>query len=109
MNADKLKAYALVTVQMAGIAAILLTGPPLAGAVFPLLIEIAGVGLGIWAVAAMGVGNTRVAPLVKKDARLVTRGPYALIRHPMYSAVLLTLWPLVVDQFSLLRLGPPSS
>jgi protein-S-isoprenylcysteine O-methyltransferase Ste14 len=102
---DKFKAYALVAIQMAAMAAILLTGRPLACAVPLLILQAAGVGLGIWAVAAMGVSNTHVAPLVAKDAVLVTAGPYALIRHPMYSAVLLALWPLVVDDYSPLRLA----
>jgi protein-S-isoprenylcysteine O-methyltransferase Ste14 len=60
--------------------------------------------LGIWAIAAMGVKNTNIAPLVRQDARLVINGPYAFIRHPMYSAVFLTIWPLILDQYSLLRL-----
>jgi protein-S-isoprenylcysteine O-methyltransferase Ste14 len=53
----------------------------------------------------MGWRNVNVSPLVKQDARLVTGGPYALIRHPMYSAVLLTIWSLIIDRYSLFRLA----
>ena len=70
-----------------------------------LVMEIAGILLGIWAIVVMGWRNVNVSPLVKRDARLVTKGPYASIRHPMYSAVLLTLWPLIIDRYSLFRLA----
>jgi protein-S-isoprenylcysteine O-methyltransferase Ste14 len=104
MRTDKVKAYALVSIQVIAIALILATGRPWAGCIPLLTLQVAGVMLGIWAVAMMGMKNTNIAPLVKQDARLVTNGPYAFIRHPMYSSVLLTIWPLILDQYSLLRL-----
>jgi protein-S-isoprenylcysteine O-methyltransferase Ste14 len=105
MGTDKVKAYVLVSIQMITIALILVTGRPFAGCIPLLILQISGVMLGIWAIAFMGIRNTNIAPLVKQDSRLVTNGPYALIRHPMYSAVLLTIWPLILDQYSLLRLA----
>jgi protein-S-isoprenylcysteine O-methyltransferase Ste14 len=42
---------------------------------------------------------------VKQGAVLVTGGPYRLIRHPMYLAVLLVIWRLIIDHFSLLRVA----
>jgi protein-S-isoprenylcysteine O-methyltransferase Ste14 len=104
MGTDKVKAYVLVSIQGISIVSILLTGRPFAGFISLLILQIFGVMLGIWAIAVMGIHNTNVAPLVKQDARLVTNGPYAFIRHPMYSSVLLTIWPLIMDQYSLLRL-----
>jgi protein-S-isoprenylcysteine O-methyltransferase Ste14 len=68
-----------------------------------LLLQIVGLAIGIWAFIAMGIGNMNISPLVKQGAVLVTRGPYRLIRHPMYLAVLLVIWPLIIDRFSLLR------
>ena len=35
-------------------------------------------------------GNWSVHPLPRRDGQLITGGPYAVIRHPMYTAVLLT-------------------
>ena len=107
MIADKerLHAYALVSIQFICIGLILVSGGPFARSLPLLVMEIAGIVLGIWAVVVMGWRNVNVSPLVKRDARLVTRGPYAVIRHPMYSAVLLTMWPLIIDRYSLFRLA----
>jgi protein-S-isoprenylcysteine O-methyltransferase Ste14 len=104
MGTGKVRAFTLVSIQMITILLILVTGWPLANYTPLLIIEIAGIMLGIWAIAMMGMTNTNITPLVKQSAILVTNGPYAFIRHPMYSSVLLTIWPLIIDQYSLLRL-----
>jgi protein-S-isoprenylcysteine O-methyltransferase Ste14 len=61
--------------------------------------------IGVWAFSVMGIGNINISPLVKQGVVLVTRGPYRLIRHPMYLAVLLVVWPLIIDSFSFLRIA----
>ena len=104
MEKDKVRAYTLVSIQMIAILLILVTGWPLAGYIPLLIVQIAGVLLGVWAIAVMGRTNTNITPLVKQSAVLVTNGPYTFVRHPMYSAVLLTIWPLIMDQYSLFRL-----
>ena len=35
----------------------------------------------------------------------MTTGPYRLIRHPMYLALLVTTLPLVLEDFTLIRFG----
>jgi protein-S-isoprenylcysteine O-methyltransferase Ste14 len=101
---ERLYAYALVSIQFACIGLILASGGPVARSLPLLVMEIAGILLGGWAIVVMGWRNLNVSPLVKRDARLVTKGPYVAIRHPMYAAVLLTLWPLIIDAYSLFRL-----
>jgi protein-S-isoprenylcysteine O-methyltransferase Ste14 len=49
----------------------------------------AGIGLGAWALTANRLGNFNIHPEPKAGGRLATTGPYALVRHPMYAAVLL--------------------
>ena len=102
---ERLPAYALVSIQFVCIGLILVSGEPFARALPLLIAEIVGILLGVWAIIVMGWHNVNVSPLVKRDARLVTKGPYAVIRHPMYSAVLLTVWPLIIDRHSLFRLA----
>ncbi|HEY4666951.1 MAG TPA: isoprenylcysteine carboxylmethyltransferase family protein, partial [Anaerolineales bacterium] len=70
-----------------------------------LLLEGAAGMLGLWAIGTMGIGNFNVTPDVKPRARLVTSGPYRLIRHPMYTALLAGALALVLDAFSPLRLA----
>jgi protein-S-isoprenylcysteine O-methyltransferase Ste14 len=103
MEKDRLKASALVAVQMICIVLILVTGPLFAENVILLVMEIAGILLGLWALLVMGWPNFNITPLIKQGAHLVTNGPYARIRHPMYASVLLTMWSLIIDHVSLLR------
>ncbi len=105
MTADKLKARILVFIQLACIIFIFASGTPVANHFLLLLLQMAGIATGIWAVATMGIGNMNISPLVRDAAALVTKGPYRLIRHPMYLAVLLVIWPLIIDNFSLLRIA----
>ncbi len=62
--------------------------------------------LGVWAVVVMGYDNFNVRPDVKSDARLVHEHlPYARIRHPMYSSVLLFSAGVLYAPFSWLKLA----
>ena len=51
----------------------------------------------------MRIGNFNITPDPLKTSVLVITGPYQLVRHPMYLALLLTTLPLVVNSFSLVR------
>jgi protein-S-isoprenylcysteine O-methyltransferase Ste14 len=105
MKTDTVKAYMLVSIQAICLMMIFASGRPLAYHLALAILEIAGIALGIWAMVVMGRGNINITPLVKREARMVTNGPYALIRHPMYAALLLTVWPLIIDQYSPIRLS----
>ena len=104
MTANKIKAYFLVVIQLGCIIYILASGSLAAQRPLLLLLQIAGMAIGIWALTVMGIGNMNISPLVKQGAVMVTRGPYKLIRHPMYLALLLVVWPLIIDDSSLMRI-----
>jgi protein-S-isoprenylcysteine O-methyltransferase Ste14 len=99
------KSILLVTAQLSTMGGILLTGPWIAHRPGWLALEIAGCLLGAWSVFAMRLDNLRILPEPGANHRLVVHGPYRLIRHPMYTAVIMAFGSLVGDHFTGLRLG----
>lgn len=63
-----------------------------------------GVALGIWSMLVMG-RHLRIMPEPAAEAKLLQRGPYRLIRHPMYSAVALAAAGWLLCDFSWPRLA----
>jgi protein-S-isoprenylcysteine O-methyltransferase Ste14 len=94
-----------VIIQFACLGLIALTGPIFPDDKFLLTVELLGFVIGIWAVLTMGIGKFNVTPDPLTSSRLVTQGPYHLIRHPMYLALLLVTSPLVVTEFSMVRVA----
>ncbi len=66
------------------------------------MVELAGIGLAVWAIMVMR-SNANVAPIPKQNARLVTESPYRFIRHPMYTAQVVAVIPLVIEHNTNLR------
>ena len=54
------------------------------------LLTLLGVGFAIWARAALGQNWSGIVTL-KAAHQLIRRGPYALVRHPIYTGLLLAL------------------
>ena len=53
-----------------------------------LLLAISGF-LAFWAMAVMKFGNFNIVPNPVVDGTMVSHGPYKLIRHPMYTSLLI--------------------
>ncbi|MGB7348020.1 MAG: isoprenylcysteine carboxylmethyltransferase family protein, partial [Pirellulaceae bacterium] len=62
-----------------------------------------GVGLSVWAWFSVGLRKLRVHPTPTDDTTLICNGPYAIVRHPMYTGLLWFTLVLVVTQWTLLR------
>lgn len=56
---------------------------------FDVLLLISGLLLGVWSLSAMRKSRLRILPDPAVNAILICSGPYRLIRHPMYTSVLL--------------------
>ena len=99
-----MKSYLLLGVQLAGIAWLLVTGRLLVA--LPWIgMELAGLGIVAWAVFTMKPNRVNPLPDVRREAKLVTGGPYRWVRHPMYTGVLLAMLALVVDTLTIARGG----
>ena len=98
----KLKSWLFVVVQLAALAYLAVTGPWLAPRSL-IWLEIIALYLAAWAFRSFNLRQLRIAPEVAAGAKLVTRGPYRWIRHPMYAAVLLLTLSLVLSRPTLDR------
>lgn len=54
-----------------------------------LLLSLPGIVLAVWAWATVGPQHLRVHPATTQGTQFIQSGPFALVRHPMYSG---TLW-----------------
>ncbi len=94
----------LTSLQLISLVYILISGPVIADSINGFLVEIAGIFLGVLAIIIMKPGNFNIRPLIKKGGVLVTNGPYRIIRHPMYTAQIIALTPLIIEYFTYYRL-----
>jgi protein-S-isoprenylcysteine O-methyltransferase Ste14 len=92
------KSILLVAFQSAAILCILLTGPLVAHPWPWLVMEGAGLLLGIASVVAVRPRYLTVFPEPRSGGRLVTAGPYRRLRHPMYAAGLLVTLALLLSR-----------
>lgn len=98
------RATRVLQLSLVALALVVLTNPKLGvgllgvsfvpkGFFFPLLgltFDVAGLAFAIWARFILG-RNWSPAVSVKQDHELVRRGPYALVRHPIYTGILLAI------------------
>jgi protein-S-isoprenylcysteine O-methyltransferase Ste14 len=101
----QIRGYLYVAVQFACVGAILLTGPIVPPSVPAALLLLVSVLLGLWAVLSMGLGRFRITPYLHPAGRLHRRGPYRVVRHPMYLALLLAMLGSVAGDPSAARFG----
>lgn len=102
---EKIYPTILVILQLGSLIFLLTTGPVFSDSVSGILVEMAGIFLGLLAIYTMRPGNFNIRPVVKANGVLITSGPYRIIRHPMYLAQVIAVIPLVVEDFSYLRLA----
>ena len=97
--------YSYVIIQVVFIILIGITGPIMPNNAMILIGETVGVILMVWAIWTMKLNNLNISPDLKNNSILVLSGPYKLIRHPMYSSVLLVTLMLVINHLTLWRVG----
>lgn len=94
----------LTSIQLLSLVFIFISGPVIADSINGFLVEMAGIFLGVLSIVIMKPGNFNIRPLIKEGGILITKGPYRIIRHPMYTAQILAVIPLIVESFTYYRL-----
>ena len=68
-----------------------------------LLVQLAAIIFGVWAVQSVGQNNWSVYPVPNPESSIIRVGPYKIVRHPMYTSILFFFLPMVIrsnDWFS---------
>ena len=99
-----MKGKILVTIQFLGIALLMIVTNWLTLPWWSFLILGFAGFLAFWAIYVMKLGNFNVVPYPVENGVLVSRGPYKLIRHPMYTSILLSAMALLIGQFDYCKL-----
>ena len=60
--------------------------------------------LAYWAMASMRFGNFNIVPTPVEDGKMISGGPYKLIRHPMYTSIFIFAFALLAGQFDYIKL-----
>ena len=97
------KSLILIVIQFSSFIYFGITGN-IFGNGFLLFFQIGAILFGLYAIAVMKIGNFNIQPEVKNTAKFVVKGPYRIIRNPMYLSILLFFGIAVIHHFSLIRL-----
>jgi protein-S-isoprenylcysteine O-methyltransferase Ste14 len=97
-------AVTLISIQVICIFALAFSGRVLLPGIAANLIALACLGVVLWAFFAMRGNRWGIFPEAEHLTELVEKGPFRLVRHPMYSAALLLLLLWVIYDFTVLRL-----
>jgi len=77
----------------------------ISGPGFILVLQIIGISISIWSVFIMRIGRFNIQPEVKTQAKLITKGPYKLIRNPMYLGLLLVFGAGLFESFQIIEVS----
>jgi len=83
---------------------ILVSGPIVTPTVLYILIQVFGLLLIIWALIAIKVSKKHTRHALPEGYFLITKGPYEIVRHPVYAGFLLIMVSIVEIEFTFLRL-----
>lgn len=94
------QSHMLVLAQFSLIIAITFYAPLWSGWIQNIFVII-GLVLGIWAIVHMNF-KVSVFPDAKKGQKLIMKGPYTYVRHPMYTSVLLITYVWTLNRFDVI-------
>ncbi len=59
-----------------------------------LILQVAAVAFGIWAVQSVGQNNWSVYPIPNDESSISAKGAYKYVRHPMYTSIIFFFLPM---------------
>jgi protein-S-isoprenylcysteine O-methyltransferase Ste14 len=89
---------------LAAVVALAATGNLLSASPLVIAAQVAAVMLNLWARSSFEKGTFRVEA-APGGTSLIRRGPYRVLRHPMYSAALMFVWASVLGHISAFTVG----
>ncbi|MFA6542054.1 MAG: methyltransferase [Bacteroidota bacterium] len=96
----KLIAKFALPILIVAILYLLISGKLFSPSPFVIAAQVLAVALSIWARQSFQAGQFS-ADAEPKEGPLLSTGPYAFIRHPMYTAALLLLWSSIFGHLSI--------
>ena len=101
---NKFVSVCLVTIQVASIMYLAITGDIIPSSAFLLILEILFVIFGLWAMAEMKF-RFNIFPSLLNNSSLISSGPYKLVRHPMYTSTIFITFIWIINDFTYIRLS----
>lgn len=86
-----MRSFVIVALQLSLIAVIAVPFDAAGWSLPATTLVTAGIAVGMWALTANRPGNFDIRPEPRPGGQLVTHGPYAHVRHPMYLAVMIAM------------------
>ena len=99
-NNEFIKSSILTIVQYVTLAIIMYRITWISTNIMLMIIQIIGFIVAAWAIFEMRKSKINIAPTPRKNASLVTSGPYKLVRHPMYLSLILSLTPAMISYYN---------
>jgi len=100
-----MKGKIFVTIQFSCLALLAVATNWLALPLWTLLLFGLSGMLAVWAMVTMRFGNFNVVPYPVKNGVMVSRGPFKVIRHPMYTSIFIFDLALLTGQFDYIKLS----
>jgi protein-S-isoprenylcysteine O-methyltransferase Ste14 len=90
--------------MIASLLGLIARGEMLSPAIAVIVLQVCAVALMLWARLTLGMRSFH-ASAEPTSGGLVTRGPYAYMRHPIYAAICLFVWPAAIAHASWAAVG----
>lgn len=100
MRKSRYYSYTLVVSQFVCIALLLYLNQVMFTKLISLMFFILGIGFFLYTLFHNKLSNFNIIPDIKENATLITTGAYKIVRHPMYFAVIITMFAPLSNAFN---------